>query len=59
MTIRDELLDELSKEYKNPEDLFGKGKVFYSSLGHVAADFKTPEAMTIMQRGILWAIGDL
>ena len=28
MTIRDELLDELSKEYKNPEDLFGKDKVF-------------------------------
>lgn len=38
---------------------FGKGKVFYSSLGHVAADFSVPEVMTIMQRGILWAIGDL
>lgn len=39
---------------------FGKGKVFYSSLGHNAADFvDNPDAMTIMQRGILWAIGDL
>lgn len=38
---------------------FGKGKVFYSSLGHVASDFNVPEALTIMQRGILWAIGDL
>jgi hypothetical protein len=28
MTIRDELLDELSKEYKNSEDLFGKDEVF-------------------------------
>jgi len=24
MAIRDELLEELLKEYKNPEDLFGK-----------------------------------
>lgn len=28
MTIRDELLDELSKEYKNPEDLFDKDGIF-------------------------------
>ena len=28
MAIRDELLDELSNEYKNPEDLFGKDEVF-------------------------------
>ena len=34
---------------------FGKGRVFYSSLGHVAADFKVPEALEIMRRGILWA----
>jgi len=38
---------------------FGKGNVFYSSLGHFAADFDTPEALKIMQRGILWAIGNL
>jgi type 1 glutamine amidotransferase len=29
--------------------------VFYTSLGHVAKDFDVPEALTIMQRGILWA----
>ena len=28
MAIRDELLDELLKEYKNPEDLFGKDGIF-------------------------------
>jgi len=35
--------------------LYGKGRVFYSSLGHVAADFKVPEALEIMKRGMLWA----
>ena len=34
---------------------FGEGRVFYSSLGHVAADFDVPEAKTIVQRGMLWA----
>lgn len=34
---------------------YGHGRVFYSSLGHVAADFDVPEALTIMERGILWA----
>ncbi|NQT25991.1 ThuA domain-containing protein [candidate division KSB1 bacterium] len=34
---------------------YGKGRVFYSSLGHVAADFNVPEALTIIKRGILWA----
>ncbi len=34
---------------------FGKGRVFYSSLCHVASDFNVPEALTIMQRGICWA----
>jgi type 1 glutamine amidotransferase len=34
---------------------YGKGRVFYSSLGHVAADFKVPEALEIMKRGIYWA----
>ena len=38
---------------------FGKGNVFYSSLGHVARDFEVPEALTIMQRGILWAMDEL
>jgi type 1 glutamine amidotransferase len=35
--------------------VYGKGRVFYTSLGHVATDFDVPEALTIMQRGILWA----
>ena len=37
---------------------FSKSRVFYSSLGHVADDFKVPEVMEIMKRGMLWAIGD-
>ena len=35
--------------------MFGKGRVFYSSLGHVAKDFEVPEAKIIAQRGMLWA----
>jgi len=34
---------------------YGKGRVFYSSLGHVADDFKVPEVLEIQKRGILWA----
>jgi|SRR5258707_7077372 type 1 glutamine amidotransferase len=34
---------------------WGQGRVFYSSLGHVNSDFRVPEALTIMQRGMLWA----
>jgi type 1 glutamine amidotransferase len=34
---------------------YGIGRVFYSSLGHVMADFKVPEALEIQKRGILWA----
>lgn len=34
---------------------YGAGRVFYSSLGHVAADFNVPEVMEIMKRGCLWA----
>ncbi len=34
---------------------YGKGRVFYSSLCHSAADFQVPEAMEIMKRGIEWA----
>ena len=33
----------------------GAGRVFYSSLGHVSAEFEVPEMRTIMQRGLLWA----
>jgi uncharacterized protein len=35
--------------------MYGKGRVFYSSLGHVMKDFEVPEALEIMQRGIRWA----
>ena len=34
---------------------WGTGRVFYCSLGHVAKDFEVPEALTIVQRGMLWA----
>ena len=34
---------------------WGKAKVFYSAIGHVAADFDVVEARTIMERGLLWA----
>ncbi len=35
--------------------VYGKGRVFYSSLGHVAADFEVSEALEIQKRGIRWA----
>lgn len=35
--------------------VYGKGRVFYSSMGHVAADFDVPEALEIQKRGIRWA----
>ena len=35
--------------------VYGKGRVFYSSLGHVASDFDVPEALEIQKRGIRWA----
>jgi type 1 glutamine amidotransferase len=34
---------------------WGEGRVFYSSLGHVAKDFDVPEAKEIQRRGMLWA----
>ncbi len=38
---------------------YGKGRVFYSALGHVASDFEAPEAKEIQRRGMLWAAGVL
>lgn len=35
--------------------MWGKGRVFYSSLGHQAKDFNVPEAKEIQRRGLLWA----
>ena len=34
---------------------YGEGKVFYSSLGHVAGDFGVSEVLEIQRRGSLWA----
>ena len=34
---------------------YGEGRVFYTSLGHVAVDFEVPEVREIVQRGMLWA----
>jgi len=33
----------------------GEGRVFYSSLGHVAKEFEVPQMRTILQRGLAWA----
>ncbi len=35
--------------------MYGKGRVFYSALGHVAAEFAVPQMKTILTRGMLWA----
>ena len=34
---------------------YGMGRVFYSSLGHIAKEFDVPEMRTILRRGMLWA----
>ncbi|MCB1969570.1 MAG: ThuA domain-containing protein, partial [Geminicoccaceae bacterium] len=36
---------------------YGEGRVFYSSLGHVAAEFDIPQMKEILRRGLLWAAG--
>lgn len=38
---------------------FGKARVSYCSLGHVAKDFDVPEARILVERGMLWAAGRL
>ena len=35
--------------------MYGRGRVFYSALGHVAADMEVPEALEILKRGIRWS----
>ena len=35
--------------------LYGKGRVFNTTLGHAAADFNVPQAREIVKRGMLWA----
>ncbi|MBX9458554.1 MAG: ThuA domain-containing protein [Rhizobium sp.] len=34
---------------------YGKGRVFYSALGHTAEEFAVPEMRTIFERGAIWA----
>ena len=34
---------------------YGEGRVFYSSLGHVAAEFEVPQMAAILRRGLVWA----
>jgi len=34
---------------------WGKGKIFYASVGHVSADYNVPEAREIVRRGLIWA----
>jgi type 1 glutamine amidotransferase len=33
----------------------GKGRVFFSSLGHVTSEFAVPQMRTLLERGLLWA----
>lgn len=35
--------------------MYGKGRVFYHSIGHNPSDLDVPEVMEITRRGILWA----
>jgi type 1 glutamine amidotransferase len=35
--------------------IYGKGRVFYSALGHTADEFDVPEMKTMLDRGMLWA----
>jgi uncharacterized protein len=35
--------------------MYDKGRVFYSSFGHVRKDYDVPETVEIMRRGMLWA----
>lgn len=34
---------------------YGKGRVFYTALGHKPAELDNPSIMTILHRGLLWA----
>ncbi|MCE5198699.1 MAG: ThuA domain-containing protein [Armatimonadota bacterium] len=35
--------------------MWGEGRVFYTSLGHVAKDFDVPEVKELVRRGAIWA----
>ena len=34
---------------------YGKGRVFYSSIGHYLREFEIPEVLTMQMRGFRWA----
>lgn len=34
---------------------YGEGRVFYSSIGHVAATVREPDPLRVLTRGLLWA----
>ena len=34
---------------------YGRGRVFFTSLGHVAREFDVPQMATILRRGLVWA----
>jgi type 1 glutamine amidotransferase len=34
---------------------YGRGRVFYSALGHKPSELEKPEIRTILERGLLWA----
>jgi type 1 glutamine amidotransferase len=34
---------------------YGKGRVFYSALGHQAKEFSVPQMKTMFRRGANWA----
>ncbi len=36
---------------------YGKGRVYYCSVGHVAADIEIPQVAELMRRGFIWAAG--
>jgi len=37
----------------------GKGKVFYSAIGHSAATYQEPNHLRLLENAIAWAIGPL
>jgi len=38
---------------------WGRGRVFYSAIGHAPEEWDIPEARALMQRGVTWASGRL
>lgn len=38
---------------------YGKGRMFYTALGHDERTWNNPGFQQLMERGILWAVGDL